>query len=296
MGFAVGSTKERIVSPERGFQLYTVLLEYMTSPIPDTISYEAAIAIPIATSTAACGMFQDDQLGLQIPNDPPRKPTGKTLIVWGGSTSVGCSAIQLGVTAGYDIITTASPKNFVYVKRLGESQALDYNSKTIVADVVQACRGRTVVGAITIDNGGADACMDILPHCQGEKKFISMASFPLPEKQPRHFVILTIVAYYLLWTIAFWINSKKRGIHTGVILGSSLVGNGVGKAIYADFLPVALERGTFVPAPESLLLWGRVWSVYKRLSICTRRAYRLRKWWYLYKGVIQHSCLFVIVL
>jgi NADPH:quinone reductase-like Zn-dependent oxidoreductase len=44
------------------------------------------------------------------------KPTGKTLLVWGGSTSVGSNAIQLGVAAGYEVVTTASPKNFDYVR------------------------------------------------------------------------------------------------------------------------------------------------------------------------------------
>ncbi|MBO9196063.1 hypothetical protein J5277_18335 [Rhizobium sp. 16-449-1b] len=29
-----------------------------------------------------------------------RKPTGKTVLVWGGSSSVGCNAIQLAVAAG----------------------------------------------------------------------------------------------------------------------------------------------------------------------------------------------------
>jgi NADPH:quinone reductase-like Zn-dependent oxidoreductase len=69
-------------------------------------------------STAACGLFQEDHLALQRSSALP-KPTSKTLLVWGGSTSVGSNAIQLAVAAGYEVFTTASPKNFDYVKKLG---------------------------------------------------------------------------------------------------------------------------------------------------------------------------------
>jgi NADPH:quinone reductase-like Zn-dependent oxidoreductase len=51
-------------------------------------------------------------------------PTGQTVLVWGGSTSVGSNAIQLAVAAGYEVITMSSPRNFEYVTPLGASQGL----------------------------------------------------------------------------------------------------------------------------------------------------------------------------
>jgi NADPH:quinone reductase-like Zn-dependent oxidoreductase len=41
--------------------------------------------------------------------------------LWRGSTSDGSNAIQLAVAAGYEVITTSSPRNFDYVKKLGPS-------------------------------------------------------------------------------------------------------------------------------------------------------------------------------
>lgn len=110
------------------------------------MAYEDAAVLPLALSTAACGLFQKDQLGLEYPS-ATAKPTGKTLLVWGGSTSVGSNAIQLAVAAGYDVIATASPRNFDYVKGLGAGQVFDYNSSTVVADIVAALHGRTIAGA-----------------------------------------------------------------------------------------------------------------------------------------------------
>jgi NADPH:quinone reductase-like Zn-dependent oxidoreductase len=104
---AVGKDQKRNRSAESAFQTYTVLLAHMASLIPSTLSYESACVLPLGMSTAACGLFQEDQLALQHPSALPR-PTGKTLLVWGGSTSVGSNAIQLGVTAGYEVFTSLS--------------------------------------------------------------------------------------------------------------------------------------------------------------------------------------------
>jgi NADPH:quinone reductase-like Zn-dependent oxidoreductase len=80
----------------------------MASEIPDSILFESAVVIPLGCSTAALGLFQDAFLNLQFPTEPPQKPTGKMLLIWGGSSSVGSNAIQLAVAAGYEVITTAT--------------------------------------------------------------------------------------------------------------------------------------------------------------------------------------------
>jgi NADPH:quinone reductase-like Zn-dependent oxidoreductase len=109
VGFAVG-TDGKVNDPAEGaFQEYVVLRPDLTSPIPSSLSYEAASVIPLGLSTAAAGLFQKDTLALHLPSLSP-KPTGQTLIVWGGSTSVGCNAIQLGVAAGHEVFTTYSAR------------------------------------------------------------------------------------------------------------------------------------------------------------------------------------------
>jgi len=105
VGQARGVLQDRNVSSEGAFQAYTVLLPDMTSQIPDTLSFENAAVLPLGLSTAVAGLFQKDQLALQLPSAPAKAPINKTLLVWGGSTSVGSNAIQLAVAAGYEVFT-----------------------------------------------------------------------------------------------------------------------------------------------------------------------------------------------
>ncbi|TVY29107.1 Dehydrogenase [Lachnellula hyalina] len=222
---------------EGAFQEYTVLRDHMTSHIPQGMSYESASAIPLGLSTAASGLFQKGLLGLQLPSISP-KPTGKSLLIWGGSTSVGCNAIQLAVGAGYEVITTCSPKNFAYVKTLGASQAFDYNSPTIIPDLISAfaVTKKPLAGALaiaakapakTLDKDPAMACVAVVAASDGANKFVACATFPPAEDE------------------------LPEGVSAKFCMAGSIKDDEVGPAMFVDFLPKALEEGSFVAAPEA---------------------------------------------
>ena len=224
----------------------------MTSPIPDTLSYEEACVLPLAVSTAACGLFQKDQLGLRHPTATPER-TGETVLVWGGSTSVGSNAIQLAVAAGYDVITTASPRNFDYVTSLGASQVFDYNSPTVVADIVAAFQGKTLAGAIAIGTGSAEPCTEVVRACTG-RKFVSIASTPvsfagLAGEHRSRFELPRLLAKLISANVALQLRTRPRGVATKFIFGTTLKANEVSTAIYEDFLPRALAEDRYVAAP-----------------------------------------------
>jgi len=209
------------------FQKYTIVADNMASHIPDSMSFEEAAVIPLGYSTAACGLYQKNLLALQYPTVHPN-PTGQTLLIWGGSTSVGSNAIQLGVASGYEVFTTASPRNFDYVKKLGATQVFDYNSKTIVQDLLTALKGKMLIGVLdSIYSGGAiELCGEVLSKCEGSTKIVASVLGPLdPGELP-------------------------GGVSRRRIRGGALKDNEVGKIVYEDYLPEALEIGTFVPAPE----------------------------------------------
>lgn len=188
------------------------------------MSFEQAAVLPLGLSTAASGMFEKGYLALEHPSLDPN-PTGKTLVVWGGSTSVGSNAIQLGVSAGYEVFTTASSKNFDYVKKLGASQAFDYNSKTVVHELIEALQEKTMAGFIDCAgwSGSWEACAEIASQSSGNK-FIA-ASQPPPEKMP-------------------------ESVQSKFILGADLRHTEVSKVVYEDFLPQALAQGKFIAAPD----------------------------------------------
>ncbi len=256
LGYALGTDQKRNSAAESAFQEYTVILAHMAAPIPDSMPYENAAVLPLTLSTAACGLFQKDHLALQYPS-AAAKPTGKTLLIWGGSTSVGSNAIQLAVAAGYEVITTASPRNFNYVKKLGASQVFDYHSKTVVADIIAALKGKTIAGALAIGTGSAGACSAIVRACNGNK-FVSTASQPISlddlTSRPGLIQMLPILLRLMIANIAQQMQFRIRGVRSKFIFGSTLAYNEVGKIIYEDFLPQALADGRYVAAPEPMVV------------------------------------------
>lgn len=74
-----------------GFQRFSTCREILVAKIPDTLPLANAAVLPLSISTAATGLFK--LLALPFPELDP-KPTGKTILIWGGSSSVGASAIQ----------------------------------------------------------------------------------------------------------------------------------------------------------------------------------------------------------
>lgn len=257
LGHALGTEKLHNAAAQGAFQTYTVLLDHMAAPIPDNLSCEQAAVLPLGLSTAACGLFQKDLLGLRLPVGG-NAPAGETVLVWGGSTSVGSNAIQLAVAAGYRVITTASPRNFEYVKSLGASQAFDYRSGTVVADVSAALRGHRLAGAIAIGTGSAGHCLDIVHAAEGRKVMVttsvSVSWEGLVGKRGRLLRLARLLLRVAGGQAALLFKARRRGIRTKPVWGSALADNEVGPAIYADFLPKALADGSYVPAPDPLVI------------------------------------------
>lgn len=127
------------------FQLHAICPEILASPIPDSLAYEHAVVLPLAVSTAAAGLYQKTHLGLPYPTKDA-KPSGKTLLVWGGSGSVGSTAIQLAVGSGIDVVSVASKRNIEYVKSLGAKEVFDYNEENCVDEIVGALKKGEFVG------------------------------------------------------------------------------------------------------------------------------------------------------
>jgi NADPH:quinone reductase-like Zn-dependent oxidoreductase len=269
LGFATGTDKDENTSSAGAFQLYTVVRERLASPIPDDLSFAQASVLPLALSTAACGLFQEKQLGLQHPSANP-VPTGTTLLVWGGSTSVGANAIQLAVAAGYEVITTASPRNADYVTKLGASRVVDYTSPTAVAELIAAFAGKTLAGAIAIGTGSSERCAEVVSACEGNR-FIALASTPasfdsVGDGRGRTLRLARVMLRIGSSTAALLLKTRLKGIRTSTIWGSALKNDEVSTLIYETFLPSALAEGRFVAAPEAVVVGHGLESVQHALD------------------------------
>ncbi|KAG9502209.1 hypothetical protein J7337_005034 [Fusarium musae] len=92
--------------------------------IPDNMSDEDA-------ATQGVALIHDDA--------PAKEPFH--IFIYGGSTAMGITAIQLAKLGGATVITTSSPNNADYVKSLGADHVLDYKSQTLVDDILKLSGG-----------------------------------------------------------------------------------------------------------------------------------------------------------
>lgn len=246
---AVGLGKAIVKASESGFQEYTVIRQHMASALPRDMAYETACVMPLGLSTAACALYQKDFLALPLPSQGP-KATGTTVLIWGGSTSVGCNAIQLAVASGLKVIATSSPKNFDYLKQLGASEVFDYNSKTVVLDIVKAFQGTSSAGAVSIGSGSVNKCMEVMSQVKG-KKFVAQATMDLPPFPKGGLDMLPFAFSFVKVLLGSKLQQTIKGVQVKFLDGDVLESNEVGPAIYRDYLPKALEEKTFVPAPKA---------------------------------------------
>ncbi|KAJ3951143.1 hypothetical protein N0V92_012454 [Colletotrichum tropicale] len=123
---------DRICGPIDGaFAKYIAVKGDLQIKTPDNITDEEAATLGIAVTTVGQGLYQT--LKLPLPSSPAKEP--KTILIYGGSTAMGISGIQYAKLSGYDVITTASPHNFDYLKELGASAVFDYKSPTVSEDI-----------------------------------------------------------------------------------------------------------------------------------------------------------------
>lgn len=158
--------------PQDGaFQLYTVLLVDKAAQLPPSIPYNDGVVLPMALETAMCALFFvrrnplpdflpgvfTPALALPYPSlEEAVKPSaGKTIVVYGGSSSVGSATTQLAATSGLHVVSVVGAKNFALAKESGATECIDHRDAALVGRVVEAVRSSRgefvgIVDAISI--------------------------------------------------------------------------------------------------------------------------------------------------
>lgn len=267
LGQAIGYDEKVNSSTQSSFQLFTVLDEHMTTSIPAYIAYEDASVLPLGIGTAACALFQQEHMALQLPK-VDTKPIGEVVVVWGGSSSVGSNAIQLAAAAGYEVLAVSSQRNFDYCKALGASRCFDYKSSTINEAMISFLREKQspVAGAVITGDGGAETVLEVFKQCRG-RRFISMVAFPKPPQPPQRFFTVQTMYHFIKFMIVTSIKARLAGIRWDFVNGSTLAHNGLGKSIYADFLGQALEMGLYLCKPEPMVVGKGLEKLQEALDI-----------------------------
>jgi NADPH:quinone reductase-like Zn-dependent oxidoreductase len=264
LGHCLGLDKISSGSSEGAFQEHVVLRAGLVARIPDSVAFERACVLPVCLSTAATGLFCDKHLALDLPSvdnyDAGRaNKAGKVLIVWGASTAVGMNCVQLAVGAGYQVVATAGKHNFDYVRSLGAASVFDYRDTNCALDVIKATQhiGSGCAGAVAIGVDSIKPCIDIVAACCKGKDKGYVAQMSLNGPPPPEPGVLNLVAWLARAGYAWFstlVKKNLKGVKVEFIWGSDLYDGPVAEAVYGSFLPAALEQGSFVPAPEPLVV------------------------------------------
>lgn len=248
---AVGFYAYGARAAEGAFQKYTIVREHMASPIPDTLSMDKACVIPMCCSAAACALFQKTHMALEYPRVPAAPANNQWVLITGASTAVGSNGIQLACAAGYQVVTTCSPRSFEQAKRLGASLVYDYNNPLLEAEMTKDLQGKRIAGAFAIGAGSVELCVAVLG-AQGSacRKYVVKASFPWPKSDLKETEYDAYMQWVDGWNRKIAERAKALGVETTYVEGAELGRNEVSTAIYKDFLPAALAAGQYIPAPE----------------------------------------------
>ena len=132
------------LTPGGGYAEYVAVHETNALPLPAGFTFTEAAAIPENYFTVWHNVFQRGGL-----------KSGETLLVHGGSSGIGTTAIQLAAAFGaYVIATAGSAEKCEACQKLGADRAVNYRTEDFVAVVKEATNGK---GAdVTLDMVGGD--------------------------------------------------------------------------------------------------------------------------------------------
>ncbi|KAF9766225.1 hypothetical protein IL306_001389 [Fusarium sp. DS 682] len=140
IGDEIFGSKQMSLGSEFGAHQDYLLAEGNTlmSKRPSTLPKEAAAVMSIAVRTAADALF--NVLGIPLPTKCALDMSPKSgILIWGGGSAVGWSAVQLARAAGLSpIITTASASHHQTLKDLGATQCFDYRDNDVVEKIQAA--------------------------------------------------------------------------------------------------------------------------------------------------------------
>jgi NADPH:quinone reductase len=124
-----------------GYAEYCLTDETTALPVPKGYSFLEAAALPETFMTVWHNVFERGAL-----------KSGETLLIHGGSSGIGTTAIMLAKQFGAKVIVTAgSPEKCEACRKLGADVAIDYGKEDFVAAAKQATGGK-----------GADLILDMI--------------------------------------------------------------------------------------------------------------------------------------
>jgi putative PIG3 family NAD(P)H quinone oxidoreductase len=152
-----------------GYAEYAVAPAPQCLPVPRGLSMREAAALPEGVFTVWANVFERGRLA-----------AGETLLIHGGTSGIGTTAIQMAVSAGARVIATAgSREKCDACLRLGAERAINYREEDFVAACRDLTAGRGV--DIVLDMVGGDYTARNLEALGVEGRLLQIAFLKSPK-------------------------------------------------------------------------------------------------------------------
>ena len=137
-GLSVGAQVTALLTGG-GYAEYAIAPAPLCLPVPDGLSLLEAAALPETYLTVWTNVFERGGC-----------KAGDTVLIHGGTSGIGTTAIQLATVMGAKVFATAgSPEKAKFCEKLGAVRGINYRTEDFVEVVKQATEGRGV--DITLD-------------------------------------------------------------------------------------------------------------------------------------------------
>lgn len=145
-----------------GYAEYAIAEESLCLPIPEGMDLVDAAALPETCFTVWHNLFERAEL-----------KAGEWLLVHGGSSGIGTTAIQMATAMGINVITTAgSDEKCAVCEELGAVKAINYHQQ----DFVEVCQELTDSGVnVILDMVGGDYMQRNFSACAAQARIVSIA-------------------------------------------------------------------------------------------------------------------------
>lgn len=203
-----------------GFQQFSIAPAATVAHLPDSIAFTEAAVLPVAFDTSLVALCSPPGKGLNLPSPTlkdEKNASDHTIVVWGGSSSVGSMALQLAQAAGVRTVTVASKHNFDFCKRCGADEVFDYKDANVEKDVIAAVKAKGkfagIFDAVSIDGQSKEHCQAIAQALGGG----TVAIVAPGGQEPPEGVTVTMIFGMGPITHPFWDHFITEALESGRI-------------------------------------------------------------------------------
>jgi putative PIG3 family NAD(P)H quinone oxidoreductase len=235
--WAIGA-KVCALTPGGGYAEYVAVPEGQILPVPRGLSIKEAAALPETFFTVWSNVFMRGKL-----------KAGETLLIHGGASGIGTTAIMLGKAFGATVIVTAgSDARCDACLKLGADYAINHKTQDFVEEIKTITKGH---GAdVILDMVGGDYVMRNHKCAAVDGRIVQIATLGGAVTQ----IDLRLIM-------------MKRLVHTGSTLRpqSLEAKTAIARQLLEHVWPL-IEAGTIKPLMDEMFALDQVWKAHARME------------------------------